>query len=188
MSSTNKERSERVARAIEDISAGKMVILVDDEDRENEGDLTIAADLVTPETINFMAKLRSRAHLSARLHRGKCRSRSSCRFMSSRKGAAPLGTAFTVSIEARARHYHRYFSAPIARTPSWSRWRRKPRPEDLDARRAMSFRCAPSAAACSMRTGQTEALRSIWRGWPACTPAGVHLRDHERRRLDGADA
>jgi len=43
-------------QAIEEIKAGKMVILVDDEDRENEGDLTIAAQAVTPETINFMAK------------------------------------------------------------------------------------------------------------------------------------
>ena len=44
-----------VARALEDIRAGRMVIVVDDEDRENEGDLTMAADLVTPEAINFMA-------------------------------------------------------------------------------------------------------------------------------------
>ena len=44
-----------VAQAIEDIRAGKMVIVVDDQDRENEGDLTMAADLVTPEAINFMA-------------------------------------------------------------------------------------------------------------------------------------
>ena len=42
--------------AIADIRAGKMVILVDDEDRENEGDLCIAAEKVTPEAINFMAK------------------------------------------------------------------------------------------------------------------------------------
>ena len=40
--------------ALEDIRAGKMIILVDDEDRENEGDLTIAADHVTPEAINFV--------------------------------------------------------------------------------------------------------------------------------------
>ena len=45
----------RVEMAIEDIRAGKMVILVDDEDRENEGDLTMAAEAVTPEAINFMA-------------------------------------------------------------------------------------------------------------------------------------
>ena len=47
---------ERVHRALEDIRAGRMVILVDDEDRENEGDLVMAAEKVTPEAINFMAK------------------------------------------------------------------------------------------------------------------------------------
>jgi 3,4-dihydroxy 2-butanone 4-phosphate synthase/GTP cyclohydrolase II len=47
---------ERVHRALEDIRAGRMVILVDDEDRENEGDLVMAAELVTPEAINFMAR------------------------------------------------------------------------------------------------------------------------------------
>ena len=47
---------ERLEAAIADIHAGKMVILVDDEDRENEGDLVIAAELVTPEAISFMAK------------------------------------------------------------------------------------------------------------------------------------
>ncbi len=45
-----------IEEAIEDIKAGRMVILVDDEDRENEGDLTIAADAITPEAVNFMAK------------------------------------------------------------------------------------------------------------------------------------
>ncbi|MBP7685700.1 MAG: 3,4-dihydroxy-2-butanone-4-phosphate synthase, partial [Deltaproteobacteria bacterium] len=47
---------ERVMRALDEIRAGKMVILVDDEDRENEGDLVMAADLCTPDAINFMAK------------------------------------------------------------------------------------------------------------------------------------
>ncbi|HWE28407.1 MAG TPA: 3,4-dihydroxy-2-butanone-4-phosphate synthase, partial [Polyangia bacterium] len=53
---TSKERIARVVEGLEDIRAGKMVILVDDEDRENEGDLTMAAEKVTPEAINFMAK------------------------------------------------------------------------------------------------------------------------------------
>ena len=44
-----------IESAIEDIRAGKMVIIVDDEDRENEGDLAMAAEKVTPEAINFMA-------------------------------------------------------------------------------------------------------------------------------------
>lgn len=46
----------RVEAALEDLRQGKMVILADDEDRENEGDLTMAAEMVTPEAINFMAK------------------------------------------------------------------------------------------------------------------------------------
>ncbi|HEY6838202.1 MAG TPA: 3,4-dihydroxy-2-butanone-4-phosphate synthase, partial [Geobacteraceae bacterium] len=46
----------KIEDAIEDIRQGKMVILVDDEDRENEGDLTMASEMVTPEAINFMAK------------------------------------------------------------------------------------------------------------------------------------
>ena len=46
---------ERVKLALEDLREGRMVILVDDEDRENEGDLVVAAEKVTPESINFMA-------------------------------------------------------------------------------------------------------------------------------------
>ena len=45
-----------VPGAIEEIKAGRMIVVVDDEDRENEGDLTLAAEHVTPEAINFMAK------------------------------------------------------------------------------------------------------------------------------------
>ena len=45
-----------VPTAIAEIRAGRMVVVVDDEDRENEGDLTLAAEFVTPEAINFMAK------------------------------------------------------------------------------------------------------------------------------------
>ena len=54
---------ERVAAALDDIRQGKMVILVDDEDRENEGDVCMAAEMADAETINFMARLRSWAHL-----------------------------------------------------------------------------------------------------------------------------
>jgi 3,4-dihydroxy 2-butanone 4-phosphate synthase/GTP cyclohydrolase II len=53
---SSQDRDAAVTRALEAIRAGRMVILVDDEDRENEGDLTMAADLVTPEAINFMAR------------------------------------------------------------------------------------------------------------------------------------
>ena len=49
-----------VEEAIEDFRAGRLVVVVDDEDRENEGDLTVAAQFATPEVINFMATLRAR--------------------------------------------------------------------------------------------------------------------------------
>jgi len=45
-----------VPEALDEVSRGRMIIVVDDEDRENEGDLTMAAEFVTPEAINFMAK------------------------------------------------------------------------------------------------------------------------------------
>jgi len=56
MSTSTKNAFSTIEEAIEDIRAGKMVIVCDDEDRENEGDLTMAAQFVTPEAINFMAK------------------------------------------------------------------------------------------------------------------------------------
>ena len=52
----SKYKFDTIEDAIQDIKDGKMIILVDDEDRENEGDLTMAAEKVTPEAINFMAK------------------------------------------------------------------------------------------------------------------------------------
>ena len=56
---------------IDELRAGRMVILVDDEDRENEGDLMIAADFVTPEAINFMAKY-ARGLVCLTLNRERC--------------------------------------------------------------------------------------------------------------------
>ena len=53
---TSKERAARVEAVFEDFCVGKMVILVDDKNRENKGDLTMAAEKITPEAINFMAK------------------------------------------------------------------------------------------------------------------------------------
>jgi 3,4-dihydroxy 2-butanone 4-phosphate synthase / GTP cyclohydrolase II len=87
-----------VEAAIEDIRQGKMVIVVDDEDRENEGDLTLAAERTTPEAINFMAKygrgLICLAMTGERLDHLQIP-------MMVEKNTSKLGTAFTVSIEAR---------------------------------------------------------------------------------------
>ncbi len=87
-----------IEEAIEDIKQGKMVILVDDEDRENEGDLCLAAEKVTPEAINFMAKY-GRGLICLALT-GEMVDRLGLPMMAS-KNTSRFGTAFTVSIEAR---------------------------------------------------------------------------------------
>ncbi len=90
--------NDRVMRALDDIRAGKMVILVDDEDRENEGDLVFAAELVTPEHINFMATYARGLICLAMDDRMIDKLELP---MMVRDNQASLGTAFTVSIEAR---------------------------------------------------------------------------------------
>ena len=82
---------------IEEVRAGRMVILVDEEDRENEGDLVLAADYVTPDAINFMARF-GRGLVCLTLTPERCE-RLRLKPMAARNGTK-LGTAFTVSIEA----------------------------------------------------------------------------------------
>jgi 3,4-dihydroxy 2-butanone 4-phosphate synthase / GTP cyclohydrolase II len=93
----DNELFEQVQRAIAEVRAGKAVILVDDEDRENEGDLMFAAEHATPEAINFMAKY-GRGLICLALT-GRQIARLDLAMMP--QGGAPLGTAFTLSIEAR---------------------------------------------------------------------------------------
>src|SRR5512144_1424984 len=88
----------RIEDAIEDIRQGKMVILVDDEDRENEGDLTLAAEMVTPERINFMAK-HGRGLICLTMTAERCDHLRLPLMVSS--NTSSFGTAFTVSIEAK---------------------------------------------------------------------------------------
>jgi 3,4-dihydroxy 2-butanone 4-phosphate synthase/GTP cyclohydrolase II len=88
----------KIEEAIEDIRQGKMVILVDDEDRENEGDLTMAAEMVTPEAINFMARY-GRGLICLTLTAEKCEQLRLPLMVAS--NTSSFGTAFTVSIEAK---------------------------------------------------------------------------------------
>src|SRR5215217_6562402 len=87
-----------IEEAIEDIRAGRFVVVVDDPDRENEGDLVIAAQFATPDAINFMAK-------HARGLVCLCLTGERCDVLGlhqmTEHNETPLGTAFTVSIEAR---------------------------------------------------------------------------------------
>ena len=86
-----------VEHAIAEIRAGRMVILVDDEDRENEGDLVMAADLVTPETINFMAR-HGRGLICVALTEERVAQLSLA--MMAVDNRSPRSTAFTVSVDA----------------------------------------------------------------------------------------
>jgi 3,4-dihydroxy 2-butanone 4-phosphate synthase / GTP cyclohydrolase II len=87
-----------IAEAVQDIADGKMIIIVDDEDRENEGDLVCAAEKVTPEIINFMAT-HGRGLICMPLTEERCQELQLIPQTSDNR--SNLGTAFTISIEAR---------------------------------------------------------------------------------------
>ncbi|MFH0903221.1 MAG: 3,4-dihydroxy-2-butanone-4-phosphate synthase [Pseudomonadota bacterium] len=91
-------RIDRVLRAIDEIRQGRLVILVDDEDRENEGDLCMAAELVTPEAISFMA-CQGRGLICLTLTEERVRQLGLP--MMVQENRSSLGTAFTISVEAR---------------------------------------------------------------------------------------
>lgn len=85
------------AEIIAEIRAGRMVILVDEEDRENEGDLLMAAEAITPEAINFMARY-GRGLICLTLTEARCQQLGLVQM--TRDNKSPFSTAFTVSIEA----------------------------------------------------------------------------------------
>ncbi len=89
---------ENIEAALEDLRQGKMIILVDDEDRENEGDLVVAAEKVTPEAINFMAK-EGRGLICLSLSEERADHLELPLMV--QDNTSSFGTAFTVSIEAR---------------------------------------------------------------------------------------
>jgi 3,4-dihydroxy 2-butanone 4-phosphate synthase/GTP cyclohydrolase II len=89
-----------VEAALADIGAGKMVILIDDEDRENEGDLCMAAEKVTPEAINFMARY-GRGLVCLSLTEPRLDQLHLSMMVPDYENTSGFGTAFTVSIEAR---------------------------------------------------------------------------------------
>jgi len=86
-----------ITEIVAELKAGRMVILVDEEDRENEGDLVMAAEFVTPEAINFMAKY-GRGLICLTLTDERCRQLGLKQMVNDNQ--TPHGTAFTVSIEA----------------------------------------------------------------------------------------
>jgi len=160
---------ERVNGAISDIRAGKMVILVDDEDRENEGDLCMAAEFVTAESINFMAT-HGRGLICVALTEEQITRLGLPLMQSPGRGGPPLGTAFTVSVEARhgvttgisaadRAYTTRLVASPICR------------PEDL-VTPGHVFPLKARAGGVLVRTGQTEGSVDLAR-LAGLTPSGV---------------
>jgi 3,4-dihydroxy 2-butanone 4-phosphate synthase/GTP cyclohydrolase II len=156
-----------VEEAIKDIKEGKMVILVDDEDRENEGDLCMAAEKVTPEAINFMAKYgRGLICLSLTPQRVEELKLP----MMTEHNTSSFGTAFTVSIEAKRgvttgiSAHDRAVTIKTAIDP-------KTRPEDL-ARPGHVFPLRARPGGVLQRAGQTEGSVDLAR-LAGLYPAGV---------------
>jgi len=152
---------------IEDIKQGKMVILVDDEDRENEGDLTMAAEKVTPEAINFMAT-HGRGLICLSLIPKKVEALGLPPMVTD--NTAHYGTAFTVSIEAR-QGVTTGISAADRATTILAAIDPECRPEDL-ARPGHVFPLRAAPGGVLKRAGQTEGSVDLAR-MAGVIPAGV---------------
>jgi 3,4-dihydroxy 2-butanone 4-phosphate synthase/GTP cyclohydrolase II len=156
-----------VPELVAELAAGRMVILVDEEDRENEGDLVLAADHVTPEAINFMAK-HARGLICLTLTRGLCE-RLQLPPMVSRNGTVH-GTAFTVSIEAASGVTTGISAADRARTVQVA-VARDAKAADL-VQPGHIFPLQAQDGGVLMRAGHTEAGCDL-AGMAGLTPASV---------------
>jgi 3,4-dihydroxy 2-butanone 4-phosphate synthase / GTP cyclohydrolase II len=156
-----------IEEAIEDIRDGKMVVVCDAEDRENEGDLTMAAQFVTPDAINFMAT-HGRGLICLALTGDRC-DELGLDLMAA-KNESPFQTAFTVSIEAREgittgiSAHDRAHTVQVAIDPS-------SRPQDL-VQPGHIFPLKAKEGGVLERTGQTEAAVDLAR-LAGLNPSGV---------------
>ncbi|MBN1321848.1 MAG: bifunctional 3,4-dihydroxy-2-butanone-4-phosphate synthase/GTP cyclohydrolase II [Thermoleophilia bacterium] len=156
-----------IEEALEEFKAGRMVVVVDDEDRENEGDLTMAAQFVSPDAINFMA-LHGRGLICLSL--AEERAQALRLHPMTRDNQSRFGTAFTVSIEARQgvttgiSAADRAHTIQVAIDPSSS-------PQDL-VRPGHVFPLVARPGGVLARAGQTEAAVDLAR-LAGLIPAGV---------------
>jgi len=162
-----KYKFNTIDEAIDDIAKGKLVILVDDEDRENEGDLCIAAEKVTPEAINFMARYgRGLICLSLTPERVEELKLP----MMTEDNTSPFGTAFTVSIEAK-KGVTTGISAADRATTIRTAIAPDTKPEDL-VRPGHVFPLKARPGGVLQRAGQTEGSVDLSR-LSGLYPAGV---------------
>jgi 3,4-dihydroxy 2-butanone 4-phosphate synthase/GTP cyclohydrolase II len=157
----------RIEAALEEIRQGKMIILVDDEDRENEGDLTMAAEKVTPEAVNFMAKY-GRGLICLSLTDERLNELRLPMMVS--ENTSRFQTAFTVSIDAR-KGVSTGISAADRATTILAAVNESTQPEDLVSPGHV-FPLRAKAGGVLVRTGQTEGSVDLAR-LAGLKPAGV---------------
>ena len=157
----------RIEDVIEDLKNGKMIILVDDEDRENEGDLTMAAEKVTPEAVNFMAKY-GRGLICLSLEPKLVEQLNLPLMVDNNK--SPFNTAFTVSIEAREGVTTGISAHDRAKT-ILTAVKEDAKPEDL-VQPGHIFPLRARKGGVLFRTGQTEGSVDLAR-LAGLKPAGV---------------
>ncbi len=158
-----------IPEALAEIAAGKMVILIDDEDRENEGDLCMAADKVTPEAINFMAKF-GRGLICLPLDEARMERLHLNKMVPDYENTASFGTAFTISIEAREGVTTGISAADRARTIQ-AAVAPDAKPTDI-VRPGHIFPICAREGGVLRRVGQTEGSVDLAR-LAGCVPAGV---------------
>ena len=156
-----------VEEALEDIRQGRMIVLVDDEDRENEGDLTMAAEKISPEAVNFMAK-EGRGLICLALTEERCDALNLTPM--SQRNTSAFGTPFCESIDAR-RGTTTGISAADRSTTILAAINPDARPEDL-ARPGHIFPLRARRGGVLVRAGQTEASVDLAR-IAGLEPSGV---------------
>ncbi|HET9552065.1 MAG TPA: bifunctional 3,4-dihydroxy-2-butanone-4-phosphate synthase/GTP cyclohydrolase II [Anaeromyxobacteraceae bacterium] len=169
MKSGTQKSIERVERALDYVRAGKIVIMVDDEDRENEGDLCMAAEKVTPAAVNFMAK-HGRGLICLSLSEEKVARLRLPLMVDEGFNTSSFGTAFTVSIEAKTGVTTGISAKDRAHT-ILTAVRDDARPEDL-ARPGHVFPLRARRGGVLVRAGQTEGSVDLAR-LAGLRPAGV---------------
>ena len=142
---------ERIEKALKEICAGRMVVLVDDEDRENEGDLCMAAEFITPEAVNFMAKF-GRGLICLTLTEEGADALELPPMVD--ENTAQFRTAFTVSIDSRDGITTGISAADRAKT-ILDAVVDEAKPEDL-VRPGHIFPLRARSGGVLVRTGQTE--------------------------------
>ncbi|CAH0335873.1 Riboflavin biosynthesis protein RibBA [Flavobacterium sp. CECT 9288] len=166
--SSNTIQLNTIEEAIEDIRQGKVIIVVDDEDRENEGDFLAAAEMVTPEMINFMAT-HGRGLICAPLTENRCKELGLHVMVSN--NTDPMETAFTVSVDLRGNGVTTGISASDRAKTILSLVDQNTKPHDL-ARPGHIFPLIAKQGGVLRRTGHTEAAIDFAR-LAGFKPAGV---------------